>query len=288
MMNIIAAKYSLDIRDVYYITKDSVKLIYYTVNYIVKHTSYVVTSKFFYITFWIIAGVAILLMLAAVLPENKPKNKPENTTSSFLGVASGILFSPLTFKTAKFIWKRRNKIPVEKQQQILNVAKNISEPETRQLINQTTTNLAQQYLQKNNDANNANGKDGQPKLQTETHKQIDELSIETAATDNEQIEISNEAQEKGKTRKIIVRAAKELAKNYLQQESKNTQDSVNISGSKTRKAITQTAKAIAKAYLEETSETKELNSETEAKPGRRFRFVGKAARSLGKRYLNQQ
>ena len=72
---------------------------------------------------------------------------------------------------------------------------------------------------------------------------------------------------------------------------------MNISGSKTRKAITQTAKAIAKAYLEETSETEELketsetgesDSEIKKKSGRRFRFVGKAARSLGKRYLNQQ
>ena len=242
-------------------------------------------------TFWIVVAsvliVLIFMIFLSFLVIEPREIETENKINPWR-LGGYILFSPLTFKTAKFIWKRRNKIPVEKQQQILNVAKNISEPETRQLINQTTTNLAQQYLQKNNDANNANGKDGQPKLQTETHKQIDELSIETAATDNEQIEISNEAQEKGKTRKIIVRAANELAKNYLQQESKNTQDSVNISGSKTRKAITQTAKAIAKAYLEETPETEELKSETEAKPGRRFRFVGKAARSLGKRYLNQQ
>ena len=227
-----------------------------------------------------------------MLPENKPKNKPENksenTTSSFVGLASDILFSPLTFKTAKFLWKGRNKIPVEKQKQILNAAKKLSEPETRKLINRTANNLAQQYLQKNNEDNNADSKDNQAAFQTETHKQIEELPIETAATDNEKIEMSNEAREKGKTRKIIEQAANELAKNYLEQESKNTQDSVNISGSKTRKAITQTAKAIAKAYLEETPETEELKSETEAKPGRRFRFVGKAARSLGKRYLNQQ
>ena len=281
-MNILATKSSLDIEEIIDIIKFVCDILYYVAKDI----------KFFYIPFWIIAGVAILLMLAAVLPENKPKNKPENksenTTSSFVGLAGDILFSPLTFKTAKFVWKRRNKIPVEKQQQILNVAKKLSEPETRQLINQTATNLAQQYLQKNNDANNANGKDEQPELQTETHKQIDKLPIETAATDKEHIEISNEAQEKGKTRKIIDRAANELAKNYLEQETKNTQDSVNISGSKTRKAITQTAKVIAKAYLEETPETEELKSETEAKPGRRFRLVGKAARSLGKRYLNQQ
>ena len=65
----------------------------------------------------------------------------------------------------------------------------------------------------------------------------------------------------GETMKIIDIAANELAKNYLEQEIKNTQDSVNTSDSKTRKAITQTAKAIAKAYLEETSETEEPNSE---------------------------
>ena len=67
----------------------------------------------------------------------------------------------MTFKTAKFIWKRRDKIPVEKQKQILNAAKKLSESETRQLINQTATKLTQQYLQKNNDANNANSKDKQ-------------------------------------------------------------------------------------------------------------------------------
>ena len=250
-------------------------------------------------TFWIVVAsvliVLIFMIFLSFLVIEPREIETENKINPWR-LASDILFSPLTFKTAKFVWKRRNKIPVEKQQQILNVAKKLSEPETRQLINQTATNLAQQYLQKNNDANNANGKDEQPELQTETHKQIDELSIETAATDNEQIEISNEAQEKGKTRKIIDRAANELAKNYLEQESKNTQDMVNISGSKTRKAITQTAKVIAKAYLEETSETEELketsetgesDSEIKKKSGRRFRFVGKAARSLGKRYLNQ-
>lgn len=120
------------------------------------------------------------------------------------------------------------KIPVEKLKQI-------SESETKQSINQIATNLAQQYVQKNQKTDDVNGGDEQPELQTET---------------------------------------------------KNTQDSENISDSKTRKAITQTAKAIAKAHLEETSEKEEQNSETEAQTGRKFRMLGKAARSLTKKYLD--
>lgn len=63
------------------------------------------------------------------------------------------------------------------------------------------------------------------------------------------------------------------------QEINNTQDLEIISNSKTKKAITQTAKAIAETYLEETPETKE-------KSGRKSRLLGRNARSLAKKYLD--
>lgn len=168
-------------------------------------------------------------------------------------------------QTAKFVWKRRNKIPVEKQKQILNVAKKLSEPKTRELINQTATNIAQQYSQKNN---NTLSQDEQAVSKIETNKQIEELVIALEVTDNEKIEVGNEAKEKSKTRKIIDQVANELAKNYLEQETKNTQKMVNISDSKNSEAITQTVKAIAKAYIQETSETEEVEK-PEEKSGKR-------------------
>lgn len=186
-------------------------------------------------------------------------------------------------QTAKFVWKRRNKIPVEEQKQILNVAKKLSEPKTRELINQTATNIAQQYSQKNNTLS----QDEQAVSKIETNKPIEELVIAPEVTDNEKIEVGNDAKEKSKTRKIIDQVANELAKNYLEQETKNIQEMVNISDSKNSEAITQTVKAIAKAYIQEISETEEAEK-TEEKSGKRSRRLGKTTRSLAKNYLEQQ
>lgn len=113
-----------------------------------------------------------------------------------------ILFSPLAFETAKFVWKRRNKTPVEKQQQIINVAKKLSKPETRQLINQTATKLTQQYLQRNVVNNSADSKDEQPELQEET-SETEKLTSET------------EAKPERKSR-LLGKTARSLAKKYLE------------------------------------------------------------------------
>lgn len=218
---------------------------------------------FLTLTWGKIEGIILILlgMIPIVLCFSPSSDTKSDTKNKIIPWQLGgyLLSSPLTFKTAKFVWKRRNKIPVEKQQQILNVAKKLSEPETRQLINQTATNLAQQYLQKNNDTNNAYRQDEPATFQTETNIQIEELVIESVASDNKKIEISNEAEEKEETIKIIDQVANELAKNYLEKETNNTQDTVNISDSKTKKAIAQTAKTITKSYLEEISKTEEVN-----------------------------
>ena len=64
------------------------------------------------------------------------------------------------------------------------------------------------------------------------------------------------------------------------QEINNTQDWATISDSKTKKAIAQTAKAIAETYLQETPETQE-------KSDRKSRLLGRTARSLTKKYLDE-
>lgn len=87
-----------------------------------------------------------------------------------------------------------------------------------------------------------------------------------------------------KTGKAIAQTAKFV---WKRRNKIPVEKMVNISDSKNSEAITQTVKAIAKAYIQETSETEEAEK-TEEKSGKRSRRLGKTARSLAKKYLEQQ